>query len=210
MKDTLRNQARIGILVAALATLLEACAFAPRPVENARQQHSKGRAGSSREHRERQPKHGKRLQPQLSSEEILGVLDLHNRVRREVGVGKLAWSEELASYAQDWATQLASRGCVLEHRPTSGKWKRIYGENLYMRTMDFASPGDAIASWADEKTDYRGGPITRNRKPLVGHYTQIVWRDTEAVGCGKVECEDYLIVVCNYDPPGNVVGRRPY
>ena len=35
-----------------------------------------------------------------------------------------------------------------------------------------------------------------------GHYT--------AVGCSEAVCDKTLIVVCNYDPPGNTIGRRPY
>ncbi len=43
-----------------------------------------------------------------------------------------------------------------------------------------------------------------------GHYTQLVWRGTRDVGCAKVFCSGYMIVVCNYNPPGNVLGLRPY
>ena len=41
-------------------------------------------------------------------------------------------------------------------------------------------------------------------------YTQMVWRDTTALGCGEAICDKTLIVACNYDPPGNYIGRRPY
>jgi hypothetical protein len=30
------------------------------------------------------------------------------------------------------------------------------------------------------------------------------------MGCGEAMCNKTLIVACNYDPPGNVIGRRPY
>ncbi len=49
-----------------------------------------------------------------------------------------------------------------------------------------------------------------------GHYTQLVWRDTERVGCGVANCNNVdgfgagNLWVCNYDPPGNYVGERPY
>ena len=35
-------------------------------------------------------------------------------------------------------------------------------------------------------------------------------RETRAVGCGKALHNGQLIVVCNYDPAGNVEGERPF
>jgi hypothetical protein len=31
-----------------------------------------------------------------------------------------------------------------------------------------------------------------------------------ALGCGEAICDKTLIVACNYDPPGNYIGRRLY
>ncbi|BBN13809.1 hypothetical protein MPTK1_6g06560 [Marchantia polymorpha subsp. ruderalis] len=46
---------------------------------------------------------------------------------------------------------------------------------------------------------------------IASHYTQVVWRDTAALGCGSATCPSgALFVVCSYDPPGNVVGQLPY
>lgn len=62
------------------------------------------------------------------------------------------------------------------------------------------------------------------RKPTgyteaTGHFTQLVWKATRQMGCARVDCgydpeEDDdnsdrakgWYVVCEYDPPGNVVG----
>ena len=43
-----------------------------------------------------------------------------------------------------------------------------------------------------------------------GHYTQVVWANTLSVGCGVAVCPTGTIVVCNYAPPGNYVGEKPY
>ncbi|MBT3220365.1 MAG: hypothetical protein HN348_14865 [Proteobacteria bacterium] len=44
-----------------------------------------------------------------------------------------------------------------------------------------------------------------------GHYTQLVWSSTERVGCAFDNCADGSeIWMCTYDPPGNVVGEKPY
>ena len=47
----------------------------------------------------------------------------------------------------------------------------------------------------------------------VGHYTQIVWKNTTKVGCGianSLTDRGGEWVVCRYSPPGNYVGQKPY
>jgi hypothetical protein len=43
-----------------------------------------------------------------------------------------------------------------------------------------------------------------------GHFTQLVWNATQTVGCGAAQCDTNEIkgwyLVCEYDPPGNVIG----
>jgi hypothetical protein len=55
---------------------------------------------------------------------------------------------------------------------------------------------------------------------VCGHYTQIVWRSTTHIGCGVENCTtnspfgpsfpNWTFVVCNYEPPGNIIGQQPY
>lgn len=146
----------------------------------------------------------------LSSEEVRTLLALHNRVREEVGVGPLAWSAGLAIYAQSWADHLASTSCRMEHRPRAGRWKQIYGENLLMGKTGHHGVADAVRAWEREKHLYHGAALNQSNWHPSGHYTQMVWRTTRLIGCAKSKCRDNVIVVCNYDPPGNVLGQKPY
>jgi len=147
--------------------------------------------------------------PSLSPEDAQKMLALHNQVRADVGVGPLRWSEDLAHYAQQWADHLAATRCGLQHRPRSGKWRGDFGENLFMGTIGYYGIADAVKDWAAEKRLYPGGPYRASWRG-VGHYTQIVWRNTRRVGCATSVCKGNLIVVCNYDPPGNYIGEYPY
>jgi pathogenesis-related protein 1 len=98
----------------------------------------------------------------------------------------------------------------MEHRPRSGKWKQKHGENLLFGTMGYHGVTDAVRSWENEKAYYRGQVLNASNWHASGHYTQVVWRNTLQVGCAKAECQGHVIVVCNYDPPGNILGQTAY
>ena len=130
------------------------------------------------------------------------MLDAHNTIRVRVGVPPLFWSTQLAEVARDWAKHLITTG-AFGHRPDNR-----YGENIYAISNGSASPAEVVGYWAEEA---RGYDIQRNTcSGVCGHYTQLVWRKTQAVGCAVAGDERREVWVCNYDPPGNVIGYRPY
>jgi len=47
---------------------------------------------------------------------------------------------------------------------------------------------------------------------VCGHYTQVVWKNSTKIGCAGVVCSNGggIIYGCNYDPPGNYSGQKPY
>lgn len=131
-------------------------------------------------------------------------IDAHNRWRADVGVPPLKWNENLENYAAEWAVINGKKGCKMVHRDESP-----YGENLYWSSGMSFSPKGSVDSWGSEIEDYNHEPVGQE-KAMVGHYTQIVWRTTTEVGCAAFECGNALLVVCNYNPPGNWVGQHPY
>ena len=141
----------------------------------------------------------------MSARDIQAITAYHNKVRADVGVGPLKWSANLAVYAQEWADHLAVTTCKMKHRT-----EKKYGENLFQGTAGYYTAVDAAKGWESERKDYRGGVLTQTNWHPAGHYTQMVWRETTVLGCGEAACNKTLIVACNYDPPGNYIGRRPY
>ena len=126
-------------------------------------------------------------------------IQAHNRVRAKHCAGPLTWSAKLAGVAQKWANSLRDRGCSFGH--SNG----AYGENLAAGTTGTLGPEAVVAMWYDEVAHYRfpdGGFSMQT-----GHFTQVVWRGTTHVGCGRSHCKDMDIWVCEYDPPGNWEGQ---
>ena len=140
------------------------------------------------------------VQPRQSISQAM--LDAHNAIRARVGVPPLVWSDQLAEVAQDWANHLIATG-GLSHRPNNR-----YGENIYTISGGTATPYEVADLWAKEAREYdiRGNTCSG----VCGHYTQLVWSKTRAVGCAVADAPRREVWVCNYDPPGNVIGYRPY
>jgi uncharacterized protein YkwD len=147
--------------------------------------------------------------------EIQAWLDAHNTERANAmpvpspALAPLTWSDTVAATAQAWADR-----CQFVHNTGSG-----YGENLYAAGGSRAStPAQIVTDWASEKSAYTYSTNTCATGQQCGHYTQVVWRNTTSVGCGMKICStnspfgsgSWQLVVCDYDPPGNFVGQRPY
>jgi pathogenesis-related protein 1 len=130
------------------------------------------------------------------------VLAAHNSVREAVHLPPLKWSEKLAAVAQQWATNKIVRS-QFQHSHLG------HGENLFEIRGGRATSWQVVNAWASEARDY---DLQKNtcRRAKCGHYTQIVWRNTAAVGCASAHSSFREVWVCEYDPPGNVVGQRPY
>ena len=122
------------------------------------------------------------------------VLSAHNQYRATHHASKLEWDDTLSNYAQRYASQ-----CRFEH--SHGP----YGENL---ATGYPSLQAAMQAWYNEKKLYSHS--NPQFAKTTGHFTQVVWKATTKIGCGYVACNglhgtpgNYL--VCEYNPPGNVV-----
>lgn len=145
--------------------------------------------------------------------EIHAFINHHNQVRKEVNVPALEWDSKLANYAQEWADFLAKKnGCNIQHRDALNRKEYNYGENIFWGSNHKAfSTLSAAESWYSEKADYEYQSFKFPTNPVVGHYTQMIWKNTTAVGAGKAICPNgSIIVVANYNPPGNYMGEYPY
>jgi pathogenesis-related protein 1 len=148
----------------------------------------------------------------VEPEAMSGMTAAHNAVRANVmpapaePMPELLWDAELAAVAQAYAER-----CVFEHSGND------YGENLYAAAGQAVTPQQVVDAWASEVAVY--DYASNGCSGVCGHYTQIVWAGTRRLGCGAAHCTvnspfdgfaEWDHWVCNYDPPGNWVGEKPY
>jgi pathogenesis-related protein 1 len=148
------------------------------------------------------------------------ILDGHNAVRasEKARLSPLSWDASLARLAQDWADAIKTKpGCEPAHREAASRQvdgKQV-GENIYWQggagEGAFRADGTRVTrAWASEKPSWDKSRKTCKSGALCGHWTQMVWRETTAVGCGRAICGNAEVWVCNYAPAGNYDGRNPY
>jgi hypothetical protein len=170
--------------------------------------------------------------------EIDEIVDAHNKYRTKVAttygvraLDPLAWSESLANAAQKYANETLAKHVIetgeLKHSDELSSLG--HGENLALYTAGFLSLTGFVDRWGREELFFVDSPgpdgvydypNVANGKidpetglaGVVGHYTQIVWRDTTLVGCGRVTTIDpdpsgqrRDILVARYFKRGNII-----
>ena len=166
------------------------------------------------------------------------MLDAHNRERPNYpGVGALQWAPELAQWAQEWADGRAKEGNINHRQDRQNNPFRpgeYVGENIFSSGNTAATGADAVQWWIGEKEWYhhdqddgmagynnqppgcvivRDSPACRARQGycFCGHFTQVIWKNTQYVGCGKATAANgWVYFICNYYPAGNWRGEKPY
>ncbi|XP_004624495.1 peptidase inhibitor 16 [Octodon degus] len=150
----------------------------------------------------------------LKEDEKQLMVQLHNLYRTQVSppasdMLQMRWDPELAAFAKAYAQK-----CVWGHNKDRGR----RGENLFAITDEGLDLPLAVEEWHHEREHYNFSAAVCATGQMCGHYTQVVWSKTERIGCGSHFCEtlqgveetNIHLLVCNYEPPGNVKGQRPY
>ncbi|KMT03130.1 hypothetical protein BVRB_8g196880 [Beta vulgaris subsp. vulgaris] len=142
------------------------------------------------------------VNPDVLPENPNDFLIPQNAARAKVHVQPFIWNETLAEFARSYAQERAN-DCKLQHSHAPQK-----GENI-ARSPGVLTAAKAVEMWLGEEPNYNAASNTCNK--VCGHYTQVVWRDSTSIGCARSNCQNRgTFVTCNYYPPGNYIGRRPF
>ncbi|KAI9158977.1 Protein PRY2 [Paramyrothecium foliicola] len=119
------------------------------------------------------------------------ILNSTNTFRTQHNASDLSWNDTLAEFAVDY---LEEADCEFEH--SGGP----YGENL---AIGYPNTTASIEAWGNERDKYDFGDAEFDEE--TGHFTQLVWKNTTDVGCGRRLCgERGWYLACEYWPRGNV------
>ena len=138
------------------------------------------------------------------------LLHTHNEERAALALPALQWDAGLASDAQDYAQELADSGRFEHSANVPGE--PLQGENLWRGTAGAFGPERMVQLWIAEKEHFVPGRFPNNsltgNVADVSHYTQLVWRKTNKVGCAVARGNDKEVLVCRYSQPGNIIGKK--
>lgn len=149
--------------------------------------------------------------------DVKDTFSAHNVYRQWHQVKPLTWNTTLAKSSAEYADTL-SQNCRLKH--SDDAWAGKFGENLYL-VLGYPKPDIkcrvAIDVWYNEMSRYNfttRNAFNDNWPKGVGHFSQMVWKDTQLIGCG-VSIRDMplpglpqvlgrcKVIVCRYFRPGN-------
>lgn len=145
-------------------------------------------------------------------------LQKHNDLRaKHENTAPMTLDNKLCETAVTYARKLVmDQNSNLQH--SSRTVRNGAGENLFLHVE--GSPdcegecSDIVAvkaaeNWYNEKEKYdfaTGSGATES--DVVGHFTQLVWDSSTKLGVGMAKRGNRTIVVCHYDPPGNVIKKN--
>ncbi len=141
------------------------------------------------------------------------MLEAHNAERASFGHAALVWDDALADDAARYAAEMAQTGAYHHSKKTSRAIPS--GENLWMGPRRLYSYQVMAQAFLDEKrmfipTAKLPDFSTTGYWQEVAHYTQMIWRGTQKVGCALGDGRDYEYLVCRYFPAGNAYGKGPF
>jgi uncharacterized protein YkwD len=141
------------------------------------------------------------------------VLECHNVHRANHSSPKIEWSDSLAATAGKIA-----KTCVYAH--SMGVDGGHYGQNIAAGVTAAGISHIISDQFYNNEINAFGNQYGDPRPTGLeewGHFSQLVWKNTDQVGCATQYCPNGLantgshvkpyFTVCNYSPPGNVAGR---
>lgn len=135
------------------------------------------------------------------AEFIKQVVDKHNQLRARHDSPPLRLDPKLSRYSQWWANELLQTNSF--HHSPKEKRPQI-GENIYWAGVPYMPGNFPVEIWYEEGKNVNYNYNTNDPTPKAGHFTQVLWRNSNRIGVGIAsDPKKGMYVVCNYSPAGN-------
>ncbi|GFS18820.1 peptidase inhibitor 16 [Elysia marginata] len=159
----------------------------------------------------------------FNQEEATLLLEQHNKYREIQNASNMLimeWNSDLQKSAQNYADKCNSKHSPDSDRKQIGGFRKV-GENIKLANYKI-SVTQIVDKWYSEIQYYR---YDRNTTRCMtgrtcGHYKQVVWHNSYALGCGIKLCDrvqhagdkfkNSYVAVCHYGPSGNQRFALPY
>ncbi|KAI3917208.1 hypothetical protein MKX01_026396 [Papaver californicum] len=129
-------------------------------------------------------------------------LNAHNTARASVpNCPAIAWDNTTEAFAQN----------VANSRKPTCSITALSGCNII--SGGTITGIQAVDAWVAQKPNYVYATNTCVTGKVCAAYTQVVWSASTGLGCARQICTDgsnKALVVCCYNPAGNVAGQRPF
>lgn len=135
--------------------------------------------------------------------EMQAVLDKHNEYRTNHNVPVMTWDAAIATNAQAWVD--SGNGFKHSSRTSRTHGGEEWGENLAIGTS--LTGVESVELWYNEIEFSSPCGIVKSFASNTGHYTQVVWKSSVRLGCGKATTGSGILWACQYGPAGNWGGQ---
>ena len=137
------------------------------------------------------------------------IVSYHNVLREKHGVPPLTTDPKLEKYAEE--TVIDSLYIGTFKRGESYRDGEYLGQNLYLGIGNPYTGRYLTNYWYSENAYYNYYSGSSKNGDIVNHFTQMIWKTTQKIGCAytvgrwKTYDECYYIC-CYYSPGGNLPG----
>ncbi|KAJ3070796.1 hypothetical protein HDU99_002598 [Rhizoclosmatium hyalinum] len=154
----------------------------------------------------------------LDQNAINSLLQAHNNFRSGRGLPALKWNSQIANQAAGWVGNSMKYENMMAQPNPHGQTQGV-GQNIAWNFQSIPFPSSdsqlpysgLVKLWNDETVPMQPGTYN--------HVSQVLWGSTTDVGCSvgvgpnpktasNAAYNYNVILVCDYFPPGNVVGQQ--
>ena len=134
------------------------------------------------------------------------LISTHNTKRQNHGVSSLSKLTAIEANCQQTANNCKENESLIHS--TGTYQSQPLGQNLYMYAGRAPTGSEITEKWYSEEANYDYVNGKSSNGGVIGHFTQLVWKNTNKIGCayaqGKYKTySPAFYVCCNYYPAGN-------